>query len=731
MSFKNLSERFEANAAEIYAKHSARVNKDGTQNLEPFIETKPDDTSRPDLSQQSRSSPDASIEVDTRRMEALGESPRGLQWYLNQSFLQTGNTFAETRELNPDFVINNIDPFVKDKRATSKASLVEIADNGNVPSPVLRTNVGGAGRLQLHTSQRTTGLVIEGEANNFYQKIVKRLPIASVGGRLAKLAYGSPGEILGVNQRPELDMDGTGLYNSYYSTQVWLGFQKNDDRIENIERIRKNLRNRNVVGAIRSIGRAITDITGTIDSVLEGEIPAGKRYFITGPTEADRYLDGTVDFTPEGPRASLRLGRDPVVRDSVQRIRSHSPSEDPNGSFVTDGEPQFEQIGTTQSRIGRFVDRVVNGMDTVNRFAGMISAQNAGRQIQNALLDKLRRGDDTAFNPEDQSAEEKMLDSGRYSMRRRYTTDDEWETLRNNITSQKEVWRNSILDSLNDENRLGHMGYRGGIRVGEELDSTEVRYISSYSSDPVNSLELKKLEEDATHISAEEIERNREDAPTLVDLYFFDYVNRVSVPFRAYLIGFSETVIPEYTETPYIGRIERNIVYNGVKREAQFTLLVHAFNHNELIDIWRRIHYLTGMCYPAKYSNGFMVPPLSKLTLGDIYNNQPGYISSVTHNINDETPWETAEEWQVPHGMEMNISYTIIEKGQMETFDFNPRAGFSEHIPFYAYGQPRSVSHRSIAADPIDMPDFNLERDLADNIIDRMILSRKPRIPVK
>lgn len=711
MAFKNLSNIFEENVQSLYSKYSLKTNRDGSTNLEPFIEVNPGDISKPDLGQQNRSVPNVSIEVDTRRLTAFEESPRGLQWRLNQSVLQTGNTFSETRTLDDTFVIDNVDPFVKKRRSARAASTIDITDNGFVPSPTYYSNIGAAGRLQAETSVAITNKVIAAEDNNFYQKLLKKVSIGRVQNNIIT---GDTSPILGVNQRPELDMDNTGLYNSFYPVQVWLGFQKNDERLGNVERIVKNVKNRNILGAIRAINRTINDISNTFDSVTDNEDPAGTRYFITGPQTAQRYIGNSdnpsIIIGLDGPEVNLQLGNKPYPKTQYTTIIPQAPTVAATATEVESG--LFSQVNqyvpkeVTISKVRKVVDKITTGASAVEKYASQISIQNAGRILQNKLLGTLGNlyngtsEENLSNNADENPAEQMMFEQGKYSLARNYRTNEQWQELLSNLDTQKSVSRGAIEKQIENAKLFGGQGYRGGVDLAvaannidnprEELRKQGGRYLT----DPVNSLPIKSYDASVDNIPSGDIIENRKNAQSLVDLYFFDFVNKKSIPLRANIQGLTETVTPTYVENPYIGRVERNIVYTGAKRTINFSLIIHAFTEEELADIWVKINYLTGLAFPAAYTNGFMVPPLMKLTLGDMFNNQPGYIESLTYTVEDDTAWEIIPEWQVPHGIMVEVSYAVIEKSQMETNLYDPRESPGTKplkTPFYAYGQPRAT----------------------------------------
>lgn len=190
-----------------------------------------------------------------------------------------------------------------------------------------------------------------------------------------------------------------------------------------------------------------------------------------------------------------------------------------------------------------------------------------------------------------------------------------------------------------------------------------------------------------TEIPGSLIEEYRSKAPTLVDFIIFDYVNRVSIPFRALLSGITETVAPEHKDVFYIGRTERNIVYLGTKRSLSFKLNIHAFSDDELEGVWKKVNYITGLCYPSKYINGFMTPSIIKFTLGNIYDNQPAYIRAASTSIEDDVTWSIDDTKQVPHGVVLNLTFELIEKGPPQT-----------NYDFYSFGKTRSESTGQLAS---------------------------------
>lgn len=206
-------------------------------------------------------------------------------------------------------------------------------------------------------------------------------------------------------------------------------------------------------------------------------------------------------------------------------------------------------------------------------------------------------------------------------------------------------------------------------------------------SDKVNMMEvLSKYQFDQTY---------SEDSD-LIKFYFHDVVNNYYIPFRATVTGLNENLNADWTPIEYIGRADKLQSYKGFSRSISFKFNVVANSIKELLPMWKKINYLMGLTKPANYTQGdqsssniyskFIIPPLVKFTIGDIYKNQPGVIKTVSMNIPDNCSWETlSEEYarkndykylngviklenskgkfaQFPRECELNISMDLLEK---------------------------------------------------------------------
>ena len=159
------------------------------------------------------------------------------------------------------------------------------------------------------------------------------------------------------------------------------------------------------------------------------------------------------------------------------------------------------------------------------------------------------------------------------------------------------------------------------------------------------------------------------DAKNLENIQDKDYITfKIVVPgifatgikFRAFIEDINHSSKGQYDEVRYVGRPERFITYRGMNRNMTISLYLVAFSSEEIDTIWTRAEVLNKLTFPIQNSGGFMVPPLVKLTLGNIIVDQPGYVDNVDMRLQD-IPWDIDKE--LPQAIKLNFSFNILEDG--------------------------------------------------------------------
>jgi len=144
--------------------------------------------------------------------------------------------------------------------------------------------------------------------------------------------------------------------------------------------------------------------------------------------------------------------------------------------------------------------------------------------------------------------------------------------------------------------------------------------------------------------------------------FVFSIPDRESVQFRAFISSIKESVKPEFSEQRYVGRTERFVTYGGVKRTVSLDFNIVAFSKDELDDMWTRVNYLTGLAFPRGVSDsGFMVPPLFRITAGQIYDVQPCYVDTLDYDLLDQNITFDIDK-QVSQVINVRMNLTLLEK---------------------------------------------------------------------
>ena len=150
-----------------------------------------------------------------------------------------------------------------------------------------------------------------------------------------------------------------------------------------------------------------------------------------------------------------------------------------------------------------------------------------------------------------------------------------------------------------------------------------------------------------------------------------DAVNGKYIIFPALISGITDNSAAETTSFSYIGRADKVYVYGGYTRSISFTVQIVSQREEDIPIIWEKINYAKGLTLP-QYKQFFSktdvtdntrpVAPIVYLTLGDMFNNAPGFFTSVNLSIPENSTWELEEGLQVPHLCTLSFEFTYIGK---------------------------------------------------------------------
>jgi hypothetical protein len=733
MAFKGMTERFEAKMDDIYGRYS---NREPNRGNEPYIEIKPNDPDRNDTSGDTRFGAAASTSYrrDLTRLRKFIGSGDGALFLVRQAELQTGNTFSETRIINPLFVLGNVPGVTRVRRSLGSASGLSPDGPAAQTSGGVDGRIGSAGRLQRKTKEqaiigRIGGKGPTGLLNLFPPNKLTR----AVSGLRSVFGSGENG-VLAVNDRPEIDFDG-----QFFSIAVWRGFRSQGQVGNPLDQAGAELRRGNIRGAINKIGQGINQVIrgtqapnrnlagnerGNNDTSLNGW-----RYFVIDKNDADkgvdRYINNMITFKTVSNGVT---GQDGIMPVSQERVLKRTPKKlqgadvQPlsaaqydiktvaNAFFPTSGGTQQgtngRNPGTSPNRTAQSNDKAKK-QEQAQRSSFWRKVGNAVGTVGRALFgsDSVPRSPIDALTRQfsGQTPDELEPNPGRalmtypdLSIQSRYEQMLESMKPEDTVEGARDEWWQKF-DKLTQERTFGRerrtLNFAGGFKPGDTMpDDIGSRNIKFSVGRGDGSLYGRYFHDASAEIltkgfldskgdnqpTDEEVSEIRKAMGDTTDFMFYDFINKVVVPFKAFLTDVNESISPNVSEQQYIGRIERNIVYVGVVREVSFSFRVQAFHPQEMRGIWNKINFLTGMTFPSTYSNGFIVPPFLKLTIGNLFVDQPGYIKSLSYKFDDDG-WEIDPNYQAPMGVTVNVSFSIIEKRQMRTGN-----------NFYPYGRSRT-----------------------------------------
>jgi hypothetical protein len=187
------------------------------------------------------------------------------------------------------------------------------------------------------------------------------------------------------------------------------------------------------------------------------------------------------------------------------------------------------------------------------------------------------------------------------------------------------------------------------------VDNKHYGFAGSGRSDKINTIGV--LNESQFASKGEGSETGKLYDPTQDDLiafYFHDLVNDRYLPFRSVFKGISESTTAEWNDVNYLGRADKLYTYKGFTRTISFNFTVNISSIKEFATTWQKINYFASLVKPANYTaknnadlltfSRFIIPPMVKFTIGDLYVDQPGLITSIGFSVPDDAAWETLNE---------------------------------------------------------------------------------------
>ena len=136
--------------------------------------------------------------------------------------------------------------------------------------------------------------------------------------------------------------------------------------------------------------------------------------------------------------------------------------------------------------------------------------------------------------------------------------------------------------------------------------------------------------------------------------------------FRAIITNFDDSFTADWSAVNMVGRADPNYHYGSFSRGGSLTFDVYVTDRDELKPIYRKLNALASYTAPIYDGNSIaMIGPWMRLTVGDIHNQQPIVMTSVTYTYGMDTPWEINIEqdptnMQTPLRVSVSCQFNII-----------------------------------------------------------------------
>jgi hypothetical protein len=80
-----------------------------------------------------------------------------------------------------------------------------------------------------------------------------------------------------------------------------------------------------------------------------------------------------------------------------------------------------------------------------------------------------------------------------------------------------------------------------------------------------------------------------------------------------------------------------------------------------------KLNHLIGLCYPSYTENELMITPFIELTLGDMFVDASGLLTSLAITVEDNSTWELDDGLQFPHYIKAACEFKYIGNNRLSS----------------------------------------------------------------
>jgi hypothetical protein len=128
------------------------------------------------------------------------------------------------------------------------------------------------------------------------------------------------------------------------------------------------------------------------------------------------------------------------------------------------------------------------------------------------------------------------------------------------------------------------------------------------------------------------------------------------------LTGLTDATTPNWSSVKGVGSGFHFYGYDHWEREVSFRIRLYAESESDLKHIWMKANQIKRYTLPiTKGKNLGIFGHIIKLEIGDLINENYGFLTQCEMNVLDESPWEITDGLQKPFIFDMNITYKVVK----------------------------------------------------------------------
>jgi hypothetical protein len=126
------------------------------------------------------------------------------------------------------------------------------------------------------------------------------------------------------------------------------------------------------------------------------------------------------------------------------------------------------------------------------------------------------------------------------------------------------------------------------------------------------------------------------------------------------LTGLTDATTPNWSSVKGVGSGFHFYGYDHWEREISFKIRLYAESESDLKHIWIKANQIKTYTLPIPQNNLGVFGRIIKLQIGDLINQEYGFLTQCEMNVLDESPWEITDGLQKPFIFDINIAYKVV-----------------------------------------------------------------------